>query len=136
MHPPRGHCCSLCAVCPLLEGSCPVLPAVLGWGYAQPGLAAPLAPVASVLAACRRAGLRIVHTRQGFRPDLADLTPFLVEKFKRSGVTIGSKGRQCRKASNPWPSQFTSDVLKQVWQASFFFCIIIFLVACQAESFL
>ena len=30
--------------------------------------------------------------RQGFRPDLADLTPFLIEKFKRSGVTIGAKG--------------------------------------------
>ena len=61
-------------------------------GYDVSPLAAPLKPVAAVLAACRKAGFKIIHTRQGFRSDLADLTPFLKEKFKRSGVTIGSDG--------------------------------------------
>jgi nicotinamidase-related amidase len=34
-----------------------------------------LGPAAEVLAAARRAGLTVVHTREGHRPDLADLTP-------------------------------------------------------------
>eukprot|EP00908_Phaeocystis_cordata_P023869 Transcript_6324.p2 GENE.Transcript_6324~~Transcript_6324.p2 ORF type:complete len:232 (-),score=97.03 Transcript_6324:104-799(-) len=61
-------------------------------GYDITPCAAPLKPVAAVLAACRKAGMSIIHTRQGFRQDLADLTPYLVEKFKRSGVTIGADG--------------------------------------------
>ena len=30
--------------------------------------------------------MKIIHTRQGFRPGLADLTPFLAAKFAHSGV--------------------------------------------------
>ena len=85
-------------------------------GYDITPCAAPLKPVAAVLAACRKAGMHVIHTRQGCAPagpqtpnasetpsltcccrrsvrqDLADLTPYLVEKFKRSGVTIGADG--------------------------------------------
>ncbi|MEJ0017838.1 MAG: isochorismatase family cysteine hydrolase [Acetobacteraceae bacterium] len=34
-----------------------------------------IAPTARVLAACRDAGVMVVHTREGHRPDLADLAP-------------------------------------------------------------
>jgi nicotinamidase-related amidase len=61
-------------------------------GYNVAPLAKPLIPAATVLAAARRAKWRIVHTRQGFRPDLADVTPYIKAKFARSGVTIGSMG--------------------------------------------
>ena len=61
-------------------------------GYDIAPLASPLPRVARVLAACRDRGFRIVHTRQGFRRDLADLTPYLVERYRRSGVEIGASG--------------------------------------------
>ncbi|HTC08317.1 MAG TPA: isochorismatase family cysteine hydrolase [Acetobacteraceae bacterium] len=34
-----------------------------------------IAPTARLLAACRDAGMLVVHTREGHRPDLADLAP-------------------------------------------------------------
>ena len=61
-------------------------------GYDIAPLASPLPRVARVLAACRDRGFRIVHTRQGFRRDLADLTPYLIERYNRSGVEIGASG--------------------------------------------
>ena len=61
-------------------------------GYDVSPLAAPLPAVARVLAACRRVGIRVIHTRQGYRSDLADLTEFLVAKYARAGVTIGADG--------------------------------------------
>ena len=45
-------------------------------GYDIAPLAAPLPSVARVLDACRRAGLMIFYSRQGFREDLSDLTPY------------------------------------------------------------
>ncbi len=53
-------------------------------------LRAPIEPVRLVLAAARRAGLHVVHTREGYAPDLADLQP-----WKAAGAAneaIGSKG--------------------------------------------
>src|ERR1700726_1886595 len=34
-----------------------------------------IAPTARVLHACRAAGMMVVHTREGHRPDLSDLAP-------------------------------------------------------------
>lgn len=50
-----------------------------------------LGPAARVLAAARRAGLAVVHTREGHRPDLTDLAP---AKARRGNPTlrIGDRG--------------------------------------------
>jgi nicotinamidase-related amidase len=47
--------------------------AALGNDVAQ--LRSAIAPTQRVLAACRAAGIMVVHTREGHRPDLSDLAP-------------------------------------------------------------
>jgi len=55
-------------------------------------LRAAIGPVSAVLAAARAAGLSIVHTREGHLPDLSDCPPFKLERSRRAGAEIGSKG--------------------------------------------
>jgi nicotinamidase-related amidase len=43
-------------------------------------------PCSRVLEAARRAGLTVIHTREGHRPDLTDAPP---AKLKRGGLTVG-----------------------------------------------
>jgi biuret amidohydrolase len=43
-------------------------------------------PCRRVLEAARRAGLTVIHTREGHRPDLTDAPP---AKLKRGGLTVG-----------------------------------------------
>jgi nicotinamidase-related amidase len=53
-------------------------------------LRAPIEPLRGVLDAARQAGLTVIHTREGYAPDLSDLQP-----WKRAGATneaIGSEG--------------------------------------------
>lgn len=45
-----------------------------------------IAPTGRVLAACRAAGMMVVHTREGHRPDLSDLAP---AKRSRGNLTTG-----------------------------------------------
>jgi len=58
-------------------------------------LARVVAPLKALLAAARDAGLLVVHTREGHRPDLADCPP---SKLARGGgeLTIGSHGPKGR----------------------------------------
>ncbi|MHA6686875.1 cysteine hydrolase family protein [Mesorhizobium sp. A556] len=51
-------------------------------GYDPSPLRAILPTVNRLIAACRAAGIRIIHTRQGYRGDLADMTPY--EKWRRT----------------------------------------------------
>ncbi|MES2697246.1 MAG: cysteine hydrolase [Verrucomicrobiota bacterium] len=50
-----------------------------------------IAPLARLLAACRAAGIQIIHTREGHRPDLADL-PASKKVRARGSLTIGDPG--------------------------------------------
>ena len=51
-----------------------------------------LEPTARVLEAARAAGLYIIHTREGHRPDLADCPPNKLWRSKRIGAGIGDDG--------------------------------------------
>jgi hypothetical protein len=42
-------------------------------GYGMESLRAPIEPIARVLELSRSAGLHIIYTRQGYRPDFADV---------------------------------------------------------------
>jgi nicotinamidase-related amidase len=55
-------------------------------------LVAAISPVGTVLTAARAAGLLIVHTREGHLPDLSDCSPYKLERSRRAGAEIGSKG--------------------------------------------
>jgi biuret amidohydrolase len=52
----------------------------------------PLGPAQTVLHAARAAGLFIIHTREGHRPDLSDLPPNKRWRSARIGAEIGSPG--------------------------------------------
>jgi nicotinamidase-related amidase len=55
-------------------------------------LAAAIGPVGKVLAAARSAGITIIHTREGHLPDLSDCPPYKLERSRKAGAEIGSKG--------------------------------------------
>jgi nicotinamidase-related amidase len=49
-------------------------------------------PVQRLLAGARALGIRVIHTREGHRPDLTDLTQFKRQRTAASGAAIGSMG--------------------------------------------
>ncbi len=54
-------------------------------------LKAAVRPCADVLAAARRAGILVIHTREGHRPDLTDAPPMKVERGEPA-LRIGAPG--------------------------------------------
>lgn len=61
-------------------------------GYDLAGVRAAVPQAARLLAAARRAGLMIVHTRQGYRPDLADLPPHRAALVASGQLAVGNPG--------------------------------------------
>ena len=64
-------------------------------GYDLALVQAPIAPIARLLAVLRPLGFHIIHTREGHRPDLADLPPnkrWRSRQIGANGLGIGDDG--------------------------------------------
>jgi nicotinamidase-related amidase len=51
-----------------------------------------IGPARTLLSAARRAGHLVVHTREGYAPDLSDCSPAKLERSRKAGSEIGSEG--------------------------------------------
>jgi nicotinamidase-related amidase len=63
-----------------------------GMGYDLAGVRAAIGPAKRLLDAARRSGLTIIHTRQGYRPDLAELPPHKRARVAAGTSAIGKAG--------------------------------------------
>jgi len=61
-------------------------------GYDLSLTRAPIEPIQAVMAAMRRRGFHIIHTREGHRPDLSDLPENKRWRSRRVGAGIGDPG--------------------------------------------
>lgn len=55
-------------------------------------LRATIGPVQALLAAARSTGMRVIFTREGHRPDLADCPPIKLQRSRAAQAEIGSRG--------------------------------------------
>ena len=71
-------------------------------------------PCAAVLAAARRAGILIIHTREGHRPDLTDAPPMKVERGDPA-MRIGARGPMGRILIRGEPGH---DIIPELYPAA------------------
>jgi biuret amidohydrolase len=72
----------------------------------------PIVAIATVLAAARRAGMAVVHTREGHRPDLSDLNPNKRWRTRGHGLGIGDPGAVGRVLTRGEPGHAIVDELQ------------------------
>jgi biuret amidohydrolase len=77
-------------------------------------LKAAVGPCAQVLAAARRAGLLVIHTREGHRPDLTDAPPLKVERGDPA-LRIGAPGPMGRILIRGEPGH---DIIPELYPAA------------------
>jgi nicotinamidase-related amidase len=61
-------------------------------GYELGGVRAAIEPARRLLAAARAAGIRVVHTRNGYPPDLGGLPPHKLARIEAGDSSIGKPG--------------------------------------------
>ena len=67
------------------------------FGFDLAALRRPIPAIAAVMAACRAAGLPVIHTRETFKPDLSDVQPHrLWRGVDGRGVAVGDEGPKGR----------------------------------------
>ena len=67
------------------------------WGGVDLALMrAPIQPIQRVLAAARRAGIAVVHTREGHDPDLTDCPRVKIQRLGHAGPSVGDRGPKGR----------------------------------------
>src|ERR1700745_558889 len=76
-------------------------------------LKAAVGPCADVLAAARRAGVLVIHTREGHRPDLTDAPPMKVERG-HPALRIGAPGPMGRILVRGEPGH---DIISELYPA-------------------
>ena len=62
------------------------------WGFDIAAMRAPIAPLRRVFAACRAAGVTMVHTREGYARDLSDISAMRLRRLRSSGIATGDEG--------------------------------------------
>ncbi|MBN9019468.1 MAG: cysteine hydrolase [Rhizobiales bacterium] len=72
----------------------------------------PIEPIARLLKAARAAGMTIIHTREGHRPDLTDLNPVKRWRSRAHGVGIGDESNLGRALTRGEPGH---DIIPELY---------------------
>ncbi|NVN38736.1 cysteine hydrolase family protein [Komagataeibacter swingsii] len=84
-------------------------------GYDSSPLRAILPIVSKLIDACHIVGIRVIHTRQGYRADKADMTPYERWRRERSGLECadvllrGTPGFEIAPEIDVWPEDIIID---------------------------
>jgi nicotinamidase-related amidase len=89
-----------------------------GWidrlGQSTANTREPIGAIATLLEAARAAGMTIIHTREGHRPDLSDLNPVKRWRSRAHGVGIGDPSNLGRALTRGEPGH---DIIPELYPA-------------------